>query len=80
MYNTQEEMRFLRMHPQSLVTDTTHGTNAQRNELFTIAGVDGNNNAFNAYRAYIPSLQSWVFELLFSQCIPIFLKQQLFLV
>ena len=59
MYNTQEDMRLLCMHPQSLVTDTTHETNAERKELFITAGVDGNNNAFNACRAYIP----WVFEL-----------------
>ena len=41
-------------------------------KLFTIAGVDGNNNACNACRAYIPSLQGWVSELLFGQCIPLF--------
>ena len=71
-------MRLLRMHLQSLVADTTHGTNAERKELFAITGVDGNNNAFNAYRAYTPSLQSWVFELLFRQCISFFLKNNSF--
>ena len=76
MYNTQEVMRFLRIHPQSLVADCTHGTNSERKELSTIAGIDGNNNAFNACCAYTPSLQSWVFELLFGQCIPLFLKTQ----
>ena len=72
MYNTQEVMRFLRIHPQSLVADCTHGTNSERKELFTIVGVDEINNTFNAYRTYIPSLQSWVFDLLFGQCIPLF--------
>ena len=54
------------------MADTTHRTNSERKELFTIVSVDGNNNAFNAYRTYIPSLQSWVFDLLFGQCIPLF--------
>ena len=79
MYDTNEEMRLFRMHPRSLVADTTHGTNSERKELFTVAGIDGNNNAFNAYWAYIPCLQRCAFGLLFSKCIPISLERQLFL-
>ena len=76
MYNAQEEIRLLRMYPQSLLADCTHGTNSERKELFTITGVDGNSNAYKACRAYVPSLQSWVFELLF--CQHYFLETQFF--
>ena len=69
MYNTHEEMRLTRMHPEAFMIDTTHGTNKDRKELFTIAGKDGNNNGFNALRAYIPNQQQWIFHLIFSECL-----------
>ena len=53
------------MHPEMLQADTTHGTNKEKKELFTIAGKDGNNKAFNAARAYIPNAQMWLFSTLF---------------
>ena len=65
-------MRLTRMHPECFMVDTTHGTNNERKELFTVAGKDGNNFAFNACRCFIPNQQQWVFNLLFSQCLPIF--------
>ena len=76
LYNNYDEMRLTRMHPESLMVDTTHGTNKERKELFTIASKDGNNRAFNACRAFIPNQQQWVFHLLFSECIPLFLEKQ----
>ena len=65
-------MRLIRMHPEVLLTDITHGTNKEKKEMFTIAAKDGNNKAFNACRAFIPNAQQWVFELLFKECIPLF--------
>ena len=50
------------MHPEMLQADTTHGTNNENKELFTIASKDGNNKAFNACHAYIPNAQKWVFN------------------
>ena len=72
MYNTADEMRLLRIHPEVLFADTTHGTNKEKKELFTIAAKDGTNTAFNACRAFIPNSQQWVFQLLFQQCLPYF--------
>ena len=72
LYNTTEEMRLLRMHPEMMQGDTTHGTNKEKKELFTIASTDGNNNAFSAARAYIPNAQRWVFTTLFADCLPKF--------
>ena len=72
MYNSKEEMRLLRMHPEMLQADTTHGTNNEKKELFTIAAKDGNNKAFNACRAHIPNAQKWVFTTIFQYCLPIF--------
>ena len=43
LYNSYDEMRLTRMHPESLMIDTTHGTNKERKELFTVATKDGNN-------------------------------------
>ena len=60
------------MHPECFMVDTTHGTNKERKELFTVAGENGNNFAFNACRGYIPNQQQQVFILLFFQCLPIF--------
>ena len=62
LYNNNEEMRLTRMHPECFMVDTTHGTNKERKELFTVAGKDGNNFAFNACRDYIPNQQQWVFN------------------
>lgn len=72
LYNSEEEMRLLRMHPECLQADTTHGTNNEKKELFTIAAKDGNNKGFNAARAHIPNAQKWVFNSLFQHCLPIF--------
>ena len=65
-------MRLARMHPESWQADTTHGTNSEKKELFTIASLDGNKKAFNVCRAYIPNAQTWVFSLLFNECLPVF--------
>ena len=68
-------MRMTRMHPESWQADTTHGTNNEKKELFTVASLDGNNKGFNVCRAYIPNAQTWVFSLLFNECLPLFLGQ-----
>ena len=72
LYNSSEEMRLFRMHPEMLQADTTHGTNKEKKELFTLASLDGNNKAFNAGRAYIPNAQRWVFTVIFKECLPYF--------
>ena len=69
-------MRLLQIYPESLVADTTHGINKEKKELFIIAGVYGNSHGLNAFRGHIPSLQTWIFQLLFDQVIPIYLVQQ----
>ena len=66
-------MRLTRMHPESWQADTTHGTNNEKKELFTIASSDGNKKAFNVCCAYIPNAQTWVFSLMFNACLPNFL-------
>ena len=53
LYNSFEEMRLFRMHPEMLQADTTHGTNKEKKELFTLASLDGNNKVFNAGRSYL---------------------------
>ena len=73
LYNNHEEMRLLRMHPESIMVDTTYGTNRGKKELFTVAGKDDNNVAFNACRAFLPNQQQWIFNLLFSESLPLFL-------
>ena len=70
LYASDEEMQLLRMHPEFCSCDTTFGTNNEKKELFTIA--NGNNNAFNSGRAYIPNAQTWVFNTIFKHCLPIF--------
>ena len=56
-------MLLTRMHSESLMIDTTHGTNKGKKELFTMTGKDGNNIAFNACRTFI----------LNQECLPDFL-------
>ena len=73
LFNNSKEMRLTRMHPESWQADTTHGTNNEKKELFTIASLDGNKKAFNVCRAYIPNAQTWIFSLLFNECLPLFL-------
>ena len=70
-------MRLTRMRPEYFMVDTTHDTNNARKELFTVAGKEGNNFAFNACRDYILNQQQWMFNLLFSQCLPVFLVKLL---
>ena len=35
--------------------------------------MDGNKKGFNDCHAYIPNAQTWVFSLMFNECLPIFL-------
>ena len=77
LFNNAQEMRLLRMHPDVWQMDTTHGTNSEKKELFTIAATDGNKKAFTVCRAYIPNAQAWVFATLFNDCLPIFLGNQI---
>ena len=32
LFNTSDEMRLLRMHPEVLIADTTHGTNREKKD------------------------------------------------
>ena len=77
LFNNAQEMRLVRMHPDVWQMDTTHGTNSEKKELFTIAATDGNKKAFTVCRAYIPNAQAWVFATLFNDCLPIFLGNQI---
>lgn len=72
LFASDEELRLLMMHPELLVCDTTFKTNKQKKELFTVAGLDGNNEAFNGARAFLPSAKRWVFNILISHCLPLF--------
>ena len=57
LYNSHDEMRLTRMHPDCFMVDATHGTNNERKESFTVAATDGNNKGFNECRAFIPNQQ-----------------------
>jgi hypothetical protein len=72
LFASNEEFRLLSMHPEVLACDTTFGVEKSKKGLFTIAGVDGNNNAFNCGRAFLPNEQAWVFHLLFHHVLPSF--------
>lgn len=72
LFASDEEFRLLSMHPEILACDTTFGVERSKKGMFTIAGVDGNNQAFNCGRAYIPNEQTWVFQLLFNHALPRF--------
>ena len=72
LFASNEEFRHLIMHPEFLACDTTFGVENTKKGLFTIAGIDGNNKAFNAGRAFIPNEQTWIFQMLFSTVIPKF--------
>jgi hypothetical protein len=72
LFASDEELRLVMMHPEFFAFDTTFQTNKQKKELFTIAGLDGNNRGFNGGRAFIPSSKQWVFLYLFRYCLPIF--------
>jgi hypothetical protein len=72
LFASNEELRLIMMHPEFMACDTTFGTNKQKKELFTIAGLDGNNKGFNGARAFIPSAATWVFYYLFRHCLPMF--------
>ena len=57
IYVSKEELHVLRMHPESLAVDTNFRINLNKNELFTVAYLDSNNNACNGARGYIPNAQ-----------------------
>ena len=43
------------MLPELLDMDVAFGVNLERRELLLAGGIDGNKNAFTAFRCFIPS-------------------------
>jgi MULE transposase domain len=70
LFASDEEFRQLMMHPEILACDTIFGVEQSNKGLFTIAGLDGNNNAFNCGQAFISNERTWVFQLLFHRLLP----------
>ena len=53
----KEESRKVKINPQFIACDLTFGVNKEnRNELL-LAGIDGNNKSFTAFRCFMPSKQ-----------------------
>ena len=46
------------MFPEFLAVDLTFGTSKQRRPLFVVAGCDGYNNTYTAFRAFLPSKEA----------------------
>jgi hypothetical protein len=72
MFAHDEEIRLTVMHPEAWAIDCVNKTNKEKKELLTFVGKDGNNNAFQGARAFIPSGKKWVFHLVFSHILPLF--------
>jgi hypothetical protein len=70
LFASDEEFRQQMMPPEILACDTIFGVEQSNKGLFTIAGLDGNNNAFNCGRAFIPNEKTLVFQLLFPTLLP----------
>ena len=70
MWITDEELRLLKMHPESISWDVTHQTNKQKRDLFVGVAKDGNNHGFHVCHAFLPSQKRWVFSIIFRLCIP----------
>jgi len=70
-FASDEELRSMMMHPEFISCDTTFGTTKKKQELFTIASLDGNNKGFNGARAFIPSACQWVFYYCFRVVVPV---------
>ena len=70
---TDTERRLVSMFPEVLYMDVTSQTNNEKRGLFLVAGKDGNGEAFTALRIYLPSEQKWVFQWIFSHCLPFLL-------
>ena len=65
-----EELRSAMMYPEFLAADITFGVNKQRRELFLVAGVDGRNKVFTAFRCFIPSKQEYAYTWIINQAMP----------
>ena len=70
MFGHDEEMRLATMHPEFMAADTVNKTNKEKKGCATFSFLDGNNKAFQACRAFIPSEKAWVFHMLFVHCLP----------
>jgi len=65
-----EEVRLFTMHPEIIAIDCVGRLSKEKRDWLTVAGLDGNNKAFNVCRSVIPSGQKWVFHLCFTHCMP----------
>lgn len=74
---TDEELRLLLMHPESISWDVTGQTNRQKRDPFVGCGKDGDNNGFHGCHAFLPSQKRWIFCVLFRICIPLVWGQPL---
>ena len=71
-----EELRSIQMFPEFLGADVTFGVNRQRRELFLVAGIDGRNKVFTAFRCFIPSKQQQAYNWVIQQAMPHLLSNE----
>ena len=72
-----EELKSIQMYPEFLGADVTFGVNRQRRELFLVAGIDGRNKVFTAFRCFIPSKQQQAYSWVVQQAMPHLLSNEL---
>ena len=65
MWATDEEIRLVTMHPESLSCDLTHGSNKSKKELNIVAFKDGNNKVYSGAHAFQPNARRVIFSLFF---------------
>ena len=64
-----EEIKAAEKHPQFLACDITFGVNKQKRELFLVAGCDGRNKTFTAFRCFIPSKQEQAYTWIINEAL-----------
>ena len=68
-WSHDEELKKAEMYPEFLSVDVTFGVNRERRELLLVAGIDGRNKVFTAFRCFIPSKQEHAYTWIMNQAV-----------
>lgn len=73
---TDQERRLVSLFPDVMAADVTEQTNKEKRPLLLLGSLTSNNESFTFCRAFLPSMQRWVFDWFFSTAVPALFPQE----
>lgn len=74
---TDQERMLVSKFPEVMAADVTEQTNKEKRPLLLLGGVTSDNETFTFCKAFLPSMQRWVFDWFFDKAVPILFPKEI---